>query len=235
MKHRNSLLLLFLFAVSAVSAQSRVTADVRSVSVNAGQKVTVEKRLFLRNTGRLVIEQTRPEHLIYVTNSLGEMKIYNPEKNQVMIVSDAEASSGKELLSMFMNNGYVDMGLPLYGYKQTKVQEVDGQTVKTFTPTADNKGVAKIELVFERQLPVCMVYYGHKGKAIRKVFFSRYISDRMVMPTRITEIEYTSPRDSIVRLSTYSNFLYDNDAISPMFDYKIPDKATPVSYKATAR
>jgi hypothetical protein len=42
---------------------------------------------------------------------------------------------------------------------------------------------------------------------------------------RITEIEYSSPRDSVVRLSTYSNLLVGSRANSPMFDFLVPANA----------
>ena len=41
----------------------------------------------------------------------------------------------------------------------------------------------------------------------------------------ITEIEYTPKRDSLVRLSTYSNLLFDAEADSAMFDWQVPADA----------
>ena len=41
----------------------------------------------------------------------------------------------------------------------------------------------------------------------------------------ITEIEYTPKRDSLVRLSTYSNLCFDGEAQSPLFDFQIPADA----------
>jgi hypothetical protein len=87
----------------------------------------------------------------------------------------------------------------------------------------------KVELAFDRHLPVCMVYYGPKGNAIRKVYFSRYELGRVPMPMRITEVEYTSPTDSLIMLSTYSNLTIGADAQSEMFDFEVPTDAVKVA------
>lgn len=210
-------------------AQQRLSVDIQTVTVSQGKKVTATKSLYLNPDGRLVSVTHRPHHIITLTNALGEMRIYNPKDNTVVVADNKEMASSKETVSMFASGRFVDMDLPMYGYKQTDIRQDGALTIKTFEPQAKTQGIIKVELVFERHLPVCMIYYGPKGNAIRKVYFSRYELGRVPMPMRITEVEYTSPTDSLIMLSTYSNLTIGADAQSEMFDFEIPANAVKVA------
>ena len=222
-------ILIALLLPTALLAQQRLSVDIQTVTVSKGKKVTATKSLYLNPDGRLVSVTNRPQHIITLTNAIGEMRIYNPKDNTVVVADDKEVSSSKEIVSMFASGRYVDMDLPVYGYKQTDIRQEGGLTIKTFEPKAKTQGVAKVELVFDRHLPVCIAYYGPKGGAVRKVYFSRYELGRLPMPMRITEVEYTSPTDSLVRLSTYTNLAVGADAQSEMFDFEVPADAVKVA------
>ena len=228
MKTRLLILLSLLLPTLAI-AQQRLSVDVQTVTVAQGKKVTATKSLYLNPDGRLVSVTHRPHHIITLTNALGEMRIYNPKDNTVVVTDNKEMASSKETVSMFASGRFVDMDLPMYGYKQTDIRQDGALTIKTFEPQAKTQGIIKVELVFERHLPVCMIYYGPKGNAIRKVYFSRYELGRVPMPMRITEVEYTSPTDSLIMLSTYSNLTIGADAQSEMFDFEIPANAVKVA------
>lgn len=224
--------ILFALLIPAVStAQQHISVDVQTVTVADGKKVTATQSLYLNPDGRLVSETHRPQHLITLTNTFGEMRIYNPKENTVVVADNKEVASNKEVVAMFASGRFVDMDLPVYGYQQTDIKQQEGLTIKSFEPKQKTEGVAKVELVFEQRLPICMVYYGPKGKAVRKVYFSRYELGRVPMPMRITEVEYTSPTDSIVKLSTYSNLVVGSEAQSEMFDFQVPADATKIAPK----
>ena len=210
-------------------AQQRLSEDPQTVTVAQGKKVRATRSLYLNPDGRLVSVTHRPHHIITLTNALGEMRIYTPKDNTVVVADIKEMASSKETVSMFASGRFVDMDLPMYGYKQTDIRQDGALTIKTFEPQAKTQGIIKVELVFERHLPVCMIYYGPKGNAIRKVYFSRYELGRVPMPMRITEVEYTSPTDSLIMLSTYSNLTIGADAQSEMFDFEIPANAVKVA------
>lgn len=223
------LILLTLLLPTLALAQQRLSVDVQTITVSGGKKVTATKSLYLTPDGRLISEMQRPQHIITTTNALGEMRIYNPADNTVMIVDDKELASSKELVTMFASGRFMDMDLPVYGYTQSDIRQQDGMTIKTFEPKSKTNGAAKVELVFERHLPVCMVYYGPKGNAVRKVYFSRYELGRVPMPMRITEVEYSSPTDSLIRLSTYSKLVIGAEAQSEMFDFQVPSDAVKIA------
>lgn len=215
-----------------VVAQQRISVDVEEVSVAKGQKVTVTRSIFLHPDGRMVVEQHRPDRSIIITNTLGEMQVYTPRNNEVIVASGKEMSSGNDLVAMFASGAYVDMDLPMYGYTQSGVRREDGLTIKTFEPKGGASGqgaAAKVELVFQQQLPICMVYYDGGGQTLRKLYFSRYEYGRIALPMRVTEVEYTSPTDSLVRLSRYSNLRFGAEAASEMFDFQVPADAKRVA------
>ena len=232
MKARVFIIALFVALLHSVGvgAQQRLSVDVEEVSVAGGQKVTVTRSIFLHPDGRMVVEQHRPDRNICITNALGEMQLYTPRKNEVVVVNGKEVSSGNDLVAIFASGAYVDMGLPLYGYTQSGVRREEGLTIKTFEPKGGSReGAAKVELVFQNQLPICMVYYDGSGKTLRKLYFSRYEYGQIALPMRVTEVEYTSPTDSLVRLSRYSNLRFGSDATSEMFDFQVPADAVRVA------
>lgn len=216
--------LMMLLPISAM-AQQRLSVDVTTVQVAQGKKITTSRSLYLHPDGRLVVEQHAPLHLISLTNRLGEMRIYDPSNNQVAAINNREMASNKEMVSIFSSGDYADMELNNYGFAQSDVRNEDGLIIKTFNTLGNTNGVHTVELVFQKQVPICMIYYGGGGEVMRKVYFSRYEYGRIPMPMRITEIEYTSPQDSLVRLSTYTNLLTGREASSEMFDFQIPADA----------
>ena len=224
MKRLLAILLLTLALPTLAGAQVRLSVDVQSVQVAGGKKMTTERSICLHTDGRMIVEQFRPTHHVTITNTLGEMRLYDPKTNEVAIVSDEELASNKEIVAIFASGSYVDMALPMYGYTQSSIRSEDGLLIKTFVPKSVS-ATAMVELVFQNHLPICMVYYNAKGEAMRKLYFSRYQYDRLPIPMRITEIEYTTKRDSLVRLSTYSNLLFDSQAQSPLFDFQVPADA----------
>lgn len=216
-------LVVFLLPIVAV-AQVRLSIDERSVQVAEGKKVTSQRSIYLHPDGRMVSEQHSPTHTITLSNSLGEMRIYTPTTGEVVAINDKEMASSREIVAIFASGAYVDMALGMYGYTQSEVRSEEGMIIKTFIP-ASTATVAKVELVFQNHLPICMVYYNGKDEVLRRVYFSRYEFGRIPMPMRITEIEYTPKRDSLVRLSTFSNLLFDSDATSEMFEWQVPADA----------
>ncbi len=222
--NRRFLATLLLFIPLMASAQVRLSIDERSVQVAGGKKMTTERSIYLHPDGRLVSVQHSPQNIISITNSLGEMRNYNPATNEVVTMNNKEMSSSREMITMFASGSYTDMALSQYGFRQSSIRREEGVIIKTFTP-ASTAEIGKVELVFQQQLPICMLYYNAKDECIRKVYFSRYEYGRIPMPMRVTDVEYTPKRDSIVTLNTYSNLMIGESANSDMFDWQIPSDA----------
>lgn len=225
MKQLFATLLVVLTLPIVAGAQVRLSVDEQSVQAAGGKKMTSERSLYLNADGRLVVEQFLPRHTIALSNTLGEMRLYDATNNEVAVINNNEFASSKEMISIFASGSYVDMALPQYGYTQSSIRSEEGVIVKTFTPKTVTT-TAKVELIFQNHLPICMIDYNAKGEEMRKLYFSRYQYERIPLPMRITEIEYFPAKsDSLVRLTTYSNLRFDGDATSELFDFQIPADA----------
>lgn len=225
MKQLFAMLLLAVAMPIVAVAQVRLSVDEQCVHVVEGKKMTMERSLCLHADGRLVVEQIRPRHTVTLSNPFGEVRIYDTASNIVSFVNNDKYASSKEMISIFASGSYIDMALPLYGYTQSDIRNENGVIVKTFTPKTVTT-TAKVELIFQNHLPICMIDYNAKGEEMRKLYFSRYQYERIPLPMRITEIEYLPAKsDSLVRLTTYSNLRFDGDAVSELFDFQIPTDA----------
>ena len=120
------------------------------------------------------------------------------------------------------------MGLGLYGYKLAGTVREDGGIVKrTYVPSSPGKGVAKVELVQENYLPIYLAYYNDGGSVVSKVYLSSYSRlGNMMLPLRVTSVQYTSKKDSTLVRTIYSDVKVDGQ--DPMFDFQVPAGAKPV-------
>lgn len=213
----------------SISAQRKISADVEVKQAASGNVATITKRVHCSNDGRVIIHFLKPEEYYVLTNSKGEMKMYMPKSNQVLLENSSDLSSQDELISIFMNGRVDDLGLAAFGYKLKETKREEGYIKKTFT-AAGKGGYPTIEVVYENFLPIYCGYLDNSGKTVRKTYFSKYAPvGRMMFPTRMTEITYTSPKDSTVARTVYSNFKVDQD--DPMFSFEVPSDAKVVTLK----
>lgn len=227
-KYCSAAALLILSAFCA-SAQRKITADVEVKQVAGGKVMTINKRVHCANSGLVVTHFLKPEEYIVITNTKGEMKMFNPKTNEVMMENASGLSSQDELISIFMSGRADDMGLAAYGYKLQSTVREEGYLKKTFTTTNRQESPA-VEIVYENFLPIYCGYLNDGGRTVRKVYLSSYkLEGRLMLPTRMTEINYVSAKDSTVSRVIYSNIQLDKD--DPMFDFQIPANAKVVTLK----
>lgn len=213
----------------SIHAQRKVTADVEVKQVASGNVATITKRVHCSNDGRVVIHFLKPEEYFVLTNSKGEMKMFMPRTNEVLMENSSGLSSQDELISLFMNGRVDDLGLAAYGYKLQSTVREDGYIKKTFS-TADKGEHPVVEIVYENFLPIYCGYLDQSGRTVRKTYFSKYTpAGRMMLPTRMTEVTYVSAKDSTVARTVYSNIKVDQD--DPMFSFEIPSNAKVITLK----
>ena len=213
----------------SIHAQRKVTADVEVKQVASGNVATITKRVHCSNDGRVVIHFLKPEEYFVLTNSKGEMKMFMPRTNEVLLENSSGLSSQDELISLFMNGRVDDLGLVAYGYKLQSTVREDGYIKKTFS-TADKGEYPVVEIVYENFLPIYCGYLDQSGRTVRKTYFSKYTpAGRMMLPTRMTEVTYVSAKDSTVARTVYSNIKVDQD--DPMFSFEIPSNAKVITLK----
>lgn len=224
-------LLAILLTISqfSLSAQRKITADVEVRHVASGKVITITERVHCSNDGRVVIHFLKPEEYFVLTNSKGEMRMYMPKTNEVMLENSSSLSSQDQLISIFMNGRVEDLGLAAYGYRLQSTTREDNYIKKTFT-TSDRSQSPTVEIVYENFLPIYCGYVNDSGRTTRKIYLSNYSrAGRLMLPERLTEINYTSAKDSTVARTIYSNVTVDMD--DPMFEFEIPSNAKVISIK----
>ena len=103
----------------------------------------------------------------------------------------------------------------------------DGLVKKTYV-TDKSGDIPKVEIVYENFLPIYCGYIDASGKTVTKTYYSKYVpAGRMMLPTRTTSITYTSPTDSSVMRTIYSDIQVDGN--DPLFDFQVPSNAKVVS------
>ncbi len=216
-----------LLVPAGASAQRRISADVEVKQAAGGKVATITKRVHCSSDGRAVIQFLKPQEYILVTNMKGETRMYIPGSNEVIVDNSAAMTSQDELISVFMSGRAEDLGLGMYGYRLQSTSREDGLVKKTYV--TDRSGdIPRVEIVCDNFLPIYCAYLDASGKAVTKTYYSNYVqAGRMKLPTRTTSITYTSPKDSSVMRTIYSDIVVDGD--DPLFDFKIPANAKVVS------
>jgi hypothetical protein len=197
-----------------------------------GKVVIVKADLFFKYTeGTLLMHYFYPTDYLFITNSKGEVKMYFPDKNEVMIQQNQIFASDNDALYFFLSNQVNDLGLKEMGYSVASTRFEEGITITSWLPPSWQIGrISKVELAHENYLPIYTAYYNEKSKAIRKVYFTNYfMSSAAALPQRITEIEYLPNGDSIISRKIYSEIKFDLNASNEYFDFKIPANAKPIT------
>ena len=217
-----------LISIPSLMAQRRVSAGMEVKTLYGGKVTTVASKVYCASSGRLVQVFESPDHYYTITNPDGEFKVYYPGTNEVYSERKEDFSDRDNVLYLFLSGRGDDMGLGLYGYKLTGTVREDGGIVKrTYVPSAKGKGVAKVELVPENYLPISLAYYNDGGAVVSKVYLSSYSRQGNIMlPLRVTSVQYTSKKDSTLVRTIYSDVKVDGQ--DPMFDFQVPAGAKPV-------
>lgn len=193
-----------------------------------GKVTTVRSKVFCGTSGRLVQVFDSPGRYYTVTNPDGEFQLYMPETNEVYSERREDFSDRDDLLYLFLSGHSGDMGLGLYGYKLSGTErEGDGLLKRTYVPVTPGKGASKVELVLENYLPIYLAYYNAGGAVVSRTYLSSYSRfQNLMLPLRVTSVQYTSKKDSTLVRTLYSNVRLDAD--DPMFDFRVPADAKPV-------
>ena len=225
---RRLLITAFILISIPVAAQRRVSAAMEVKTLYGGKVTTVGSKVFCASSGRLVQVFESPYLYYTVTNPDGEFKIYIPGTNEVYSERKEDFSDKDNLLYLFMSGHGDDLGLGLYGYRLSSTTREEGGLLKrTYLPSAPGKGVAKVELVQENYLPIYLAYYNDKGAVVSKTYLSSYNRfSNLMLPLRVTSVQFTSKKDSTLVRTVYSDVVVDGQ--DPMFDFKVPADAKPV-------
>ena len=178
-------------------------------------------------TGRIINMTHSPEEYISIATPEGKTDIYYPSKNSRVSVQNLALSSRNNNLWFFLNNESYDMGLQGMGFTVDGIRQEENYTITTWqAPLRALAEVDKIDLVHENHIPIYIEYRDTKKMTTLKVYYEDYLRvDKWMLPARVTEIIFTSRKDSVIRRSTYTDFRFGENADPKGFDFTIPADA----------
>jgi hypothetical protein len=216
------------------SADSRrIMAHMESEKLIAGKKVIIRGDVFYsQSDGRMVVHYTYPQDYFFVSNTKGEVQLYLPEANQVMIQRNPVLSSQNDVLYYFLSNKISDLGLKDAGFELTETKVEDRNVITTWTPPAPaSKTISKVEMVHQDFVPIYTAYFDLKEKITKKIYYAKYLqTSESMLPQLITEIEYIPTGDSIISRKKYSDIKTGFSAQSQYFDFSVPGDAKLITF-----
>lgn len=229
-RHSISAVLLILILPLALHGQSykgKVSVNATHQVHKKGQLFTVHSTtLYDGSTGAITCHYTSPSEFYKTINTQGETTIYVPEKNEVSFTQNSQYGSDSELLYYFVNNFTQHLGLEREGFIRNGARTEGAYYITTWQAPAGLKPVHTVELVFENFLPVYAEYQNLSGKPLKKIYYYEYHhANHFSLPRKITEISYTSERDSTVRRTTFSDIKTGMNMEDSRFNFQIPDDA----------
>lgn len=191
-----------------------------------GKTIKMNADIYFSSDGNMVSHFVSPAEVYIINNEEGELKIYNPEANQVFESTNYQSGSQSTTFYYFLKNQYADMGLKRVGFELGDIKAEGDLLINYWTPPEEVNGFSDIELVRKARKPIFMGYRNRKGAYIKKVFYYNYqnIGFGMEFPTSITEIDYLD-KDSIVSKTTFKGFRFDDDADYEMLNFQVPKDA----------
>jgi hypothetical protein len=231
------LILLLLICFNIAFGQEKVnliSSHLESRTLKGKEYITVKGTvLYDAISGKLITHFDKPLEQITITNNNGEYIQYFYSNNSVSQRMNPELSSKKSIFYYFLNGKQKDLDLKENGYKLSNSKIENGMNITTWVPSNSvNVASSKIELVHEHNVPIFMGIYNKKNKLSLKVFYDDYVLVNGVKwPQQITEIEFESPKDSIITTRKYTNFKVNKQADARYQNFKVPSNAKPISYK----
>lgn len=177
--------------------------------------------------GRILMYHSYPENFVFISNKLGEARLYYPDKNQLVIRANNIFTSQNNNLYYFLSNQTYDLGLEALGFKIIDNKQDDSYFITNWqAPAHIINQVNQIKLVHQNLLPVHADYTGLKGKSVLKVYYDDYkdIGGSQI-PSLITEIIFLPNGDSIIKRMQYSDFKSGSAVDNSKFNFTIPDDA----------
>lgn len=201
-------------------------------NVKGGYKSSVNAKIYYSNDGRMVSYFSFPKEYVILNNSKGEIKIYDSEKNTVLQQQNFMYSTESSQFYFFLNNKKADLGLGQMGFVQSNVKFEEGLMISEWLPPMNMANqLSKVELVHENENPIYIAYFDQNNELGTKSYYYNYVSlDKSVsFPSTITQISYSTPSDSTITKTTYSNIRFDNQVDQEAMNFKIPDNAKAIN------
>lgn len=219
-------IVLMLALQSQAQKQKRVSTHLLTQTLQGGKVITAEADLYLEfPSGQILMYNYFPEEFIFISNPLGEARLYQPKQKKMIIKANEALTSRNNNLYYFLINQTYDLGFKELGFSIIKSETDNGAFVTTWqAPLHLLNQVDKIELVHENLLPIYAEYINTDGETVLKVYFEDFVEiyDSQV-PAVITEIVFLPEGDSLIKRMTYTDYRFGEDCDPKKFNLEIPD------------
>lgn len=225
----NKLVVILFLSVTSFSYQGPyqwVKFELEKRSNKDGKTVQMNANIYFSREGDMVSHFISPSEAYVINNEDGELKIYNPQRNEVFESVNYQAGSQGATFYYFLKNQSSDMGLKKIGFDLVNSKVEGDLLISYWEPPKKIDGLSDIELVQKSRRPVFMGYRDKKERYIKKVFYYDFETLRFGVdfPMSITEIDFVD-KDSIVSKTTFSGFRFDDETDMEMLNYEIPSDA----------
>lgn len=227
------ILILSLLFFSPLLAQpgNYISLKQRTEILENKNKQSTEIDLFFDNDRQTITKyyHSSPE-FIMVVNSLGEIKTYFPDRNEVNYNQITEMSSKRNLIYYFANNLTEHLGLADEGFSLVSNTFEDRYYVTIWKAPSILGGIETVKMIFDNGVPIYSEYKENKEKVLRKIYYTNYKDfKRFRLPSKIIEISYKPSGDSIISRTVFSDVKVSSTPDNSYFNFKIPGNAKPVS------
>lgn len=216
------------FFLFAQPAPRKVSADLTVQQLKKGQTYKQTASLYYKANGDLVSRFHPPLNYVLLNNPEGNIRFYDPDKNEVRLLNDPYMGSNTTYFYFFAHRKMGDMGLSQWGFTLTEsAYEAPYQTTDWVPPANLIKTLSRIRLVHKAGAIVYMGYYHPTEGLFKKVYYgSGKTLEGCYFPETITSITYIAAgADSIVERSQFRNLQINAAADHPDFNFTLPADA----------
>jgi hypothetical protein len=211
----------------------KVQANIETKQLENGKSIILKSKVFYQTNGNCVTHYTYPLEYFVLTNKLGEVKVYNPIDNTVIIQQDNIYSSKTSPFYFFLSGKVNDMGVSDFGFTPTKTYTEKNNIITEWKKKkmSNDMPVSMIKLVYLKENPIFMEYKDSQLNTLRKVYYYNYTKiNQFNFPTIITDIVYSlKNKDSVIIKTTYSDIKTNEEANDFYFNFKIPITAKKIN------
>lgn len=221
-------LILFPFWVFAqpIKVSSFSVSIVEKTLLN-GKATTVNSEVLFKSDGRLVTHVLTPVEMYVLNDRFGNVTNYNPKLNTVNKMTDPMYSTLNSQYYYYVTGQYNDMGLKSLGFELFETQTKDGVVVQWFkAPATMHQVLLKARLALRQGKPIYIGFYNNQNREIKRMYFKdiEKISG-LSFPKTVIQIDKTSPSDSIITKTVYSNFKINKEIDQKLANFLIPTDA----------
>lgn len=211
----------------------KIQASVVSKQLENGKSITLKSDIFYQANGDCVTHFTSPVEYFVITNKLGEVKVYDPIQNTVVVQQNDLYSSKTTPFYFFLSGKSTDMGLSELGFSPVKTYAEKNNLIAEWKnkKASLNIPVQNIKLVHREQNPIYMEYKSADNKVLRKVYYYNYTKvNQFNFPTTTTDIVFnTKTKDSVISKTVYSSIKINAEATGTFFNYRVPVSAKKIN------